>query len=98
MRLWGKRNEDADDPPAASLPPESGAPVDPVAIAAGETFKLTLIITTAITGFTLVADVALSILVKHPTSQASQAIGTCDTIAKIGVGAIAGLLRGKSAS
>jgi hypothetical protein len=59
-------------------------------------FKMIWITITSLTLLLLFADIAMSLLVKHPTNSAQQAIGMCDTFAKVGFGVIFGMLGTKA--
>src|SRR5690348_5588896 len=62
----------------------------------GTHFKMIWITITGLTLLLLFADIAMSLLVKHPNNSAQQAIGMCDTFAKVGFGVIFGMLGTKA--
>lgn len=61
-------------------------------------FKMVWLTITALTLLLTLADLAMSIMLKHPTLAAQNAITMCDNVSKLGYGAIFGLLGGKALS
>lgn len=59
-------------------------------------FKMVWLTITALTLVLTFADLAMSIMLKHPTVAAQNAITMCDNVSKLGYGAIFGLLGGKA--
>jgi hypothetical protein len=62
----------------------------------GAHFKMIWITITGLTIMLTVVDILMSILIKHPTASAQQAIAMCDTFAKVGYGAIFGMIGTKA--
>ncbi|MFF1681586.1 hypothetical protein ACFVYG_36755 [Streptomyces sp. NPDC058256] len=60
-------------------------------------FKMVFICVTVITVLTLAASVYIGVAVAKPSDSAKSAMDTCSTLAKLGFGAIIGLLSGKAA-
>ncbi len=60
-------------------------------------FKLIFRSVLAITFVSLLVMVALAILIKEPSDQVKSVLETCSTTFKLGVGAILGLLSGRTA-
>jgi hypothetical protein len=69
--------------------PQEVARVPPV-------FKLVFLSVFLLTIGLIVVDILLAVMVKEPSDAVSSAIETCDTGFKAGIGAIFGLLGGKS--
>jgi hypothetical protein len=51
---------------------------------------------TSLTTLLALADILLSIFIKHPTAAAQQSIAMCDTFAKVGFGGIFGMIGAKA--
>ena len=59
-------------------------------------FKMIWLTITGLTVLLAFADILLSLLVKNPTASMQQAIAMCDNFAKVGFGAIFGMLGAKA--
>ena len=89
--------------PASGTTGEAGSQRDSqaVAIAASQVvisahFKMIWITITCLTVSLALADIAMSLMVAHPTDSGQQAITMCDTFAKVGFGAIFGMIGTKA--
>lgn len=59
-------------------------------------FTMIWLTITSLTTFLALADILLSIFIKHPTAAAQQSIAMCDTFAKVGFGGIFGMIGAKA--
>lgn len=82
--------------PGAEVESQSPPVEGPAVTTVTSHFKLVFVCVMVITVLSLVASVSIGIFVSKPTDAAKSAMETCTTLAKLGFGAIVGLLGGKA--
>jgi hypothetical protein len=77
------------------VPAQAGTGQD---VVVGRHFKMIFLVVTSLTTVMFGVDVALSVLMEHPNARVETLIATCDTMGKLGFGAIVGLVGGKASA